>query len=239
MCAWSASMRRGSPRVSPCLLSIAGTFPKFSDEQQTISGHPCFCDRAKAFKHHLEALQTHATGGEGSGSCADVPAVLENDKGEVVMITQSKNMSRFLLMLGALLLCLPFSARAQNASEYVELTNAVDVGQTQSLVLLGHSSTDSFVVPAGMVLVLTDFIISPQLRPVSGTVANYTLNVSSTWSSTGWSSVILDSSSSEPSSFRFHLTTGMMIQSGAQVNASLSFGPSAVNFMAFGRLLPQ
>jgi hypothetical protein len=26
-----------------------------SDEQQTISGHPCFIHRARAFKHHQEA----------------------------------------------------------------------------------------------------------------------------------------------------------------------------------------
>jgi hypothetical protein len=220
--------------------TIAGLFPKFSDKRQTISGRPCFGNRAKPSSATLEALQTHATGGEASGSCTDVPAVLESNKGGVVMITRFKSQFRFLLMLGALLLCLPFSARGQelqqNFQTYVELgivltpTNGIQTLQALNGPESGSGSP--YTVPSGNILILTDFVLSPQIGgtevPAPGTIFHVDIL-------TDQGRMALDSSLAEPSSFHNSLASGMMVLPGQSVTASMSYGWPAA-FYAFGRL---
>jgi hypothetical protein len=178
----------------------------------------------------LEALQTRATGGEGSGSCADVPAVLESNKGGVVMITRFKSQFRFLLMLGLLLL-LPFSARAQELQQNFQTYVGLDVALASTnefLTLQDMNSTGTYTVPSGNILILTDFILSPLSPPASGT--QFHVNIS-----TSGAVMALDSSGGDPSSFHVSLRSGMRVLPGQQVTVSMGYGEAAALYV-FGRL---
>jgi hypothetical protein len=157
-----------------------------------------------------------------------VSAVLEKDKGRVVMITQSKSMSRFLLILGALLLFLPFSAQAQSTPPYIHLGNAVGAGQTVSL---NSASAAPFVVPGGMYLLLTDFVFSPQAQQ-----SDYLIQINAMPGAT--SQMTFQTLAAEPSSMQVHMTTGMMFPAGSVVSVSMLQGTGPINFDAFGSLLP-
>src|SRR5262249_15962393 len=154
-----------SNRAGP-LSTIAGPFPKFSDKQQVISGRLWHIHRAKVSKCHPRRPCRHTQPG---GKYADVPTVLESNAGGVVMITRFKSQFRFLLMLGALLLCLPFSARAQelqqNFQTYVQLGAVLSpTNGFQTLEALnGPEALSTYTVPSGNILILTDFVLSPQI----------------------------------------------------------------------------
>ncbi len=155
------------------------------------------------------------------------------------MITQSKNLFRFMLMLTSLLPCLPFAAQAQSAQQYVTLTNSLAAGETKGLFLIGApSAPNPFVVPTGMFLVLTDFVLSSQnVPPPPG--STWSLQINPQPPALFNTQMPLQSSAAEPSSFQVHMTTGMMFQSGATVTVSMLQGTQPIGFYAYGLLLPQ
>jgi hypothetical protein len=151
------------------------------------------------------------------------------------MITRFKSQFRFLLILGALLLFLPFSARAQNASQYVTLGTVAD---TSGPVLLAWGTLPApYVVPAGMVLLVTDFVFYPQTAPPPpGTT--YILGIASQQPFLSNTSMTLTASADDLSTFQVHMTTGMLFQPGDGVKVWLQQG-TPLNFYAYGHLLPQ
>lgn len=114
----------------------------------------------------------------------------------------------------------------------VSLTAAVAVGGMQELVPVGGDVARPFEVPAGKFLVLTDFVISPQVFSHEGGYL-WQVNASENHFTTA---ITVTSEARDASSFQVHLKTGMVFQAGSKVRVSLVFGSAPINTSAFGYL---
>src|SRR2546427_3886107 len=116
----------------------------------------------------------------------------------------------------------PAGAHAQSIvppRDMLALSGAVSPGATTTLVPVGSSPAQAFVVPSGKVFILTDVIIAPQVFPIAS-AGDYLLQVTS---SPNFVSTTLSvaATATNPASFQVHLLTGMVFQAGSTVRVSL------------------
>ncbi len=115
--------------------------------------------------------------------------------------------------------------------DLVALATAVAAGATNvPFVRIDTSESTPFVVPTGKRLVLTDYVCSPQAQ---GGTFGLQINASSAVFTTQLTFV---ASSSEPSSFRVHLSSGTYFVTGGEVLISMLSGPGPLNCYAYGYL---
>jgi hypothetical protein len=131
----------------------------------------------------------------------------------------------------------PAGALAQSIvppRDMLALSSTVNPGATTSLVPVGSSPAQAFVVPSGHVFILTDVIIAPQVFPVVN-AGDYLLQVtpSPNFMTTALS---IAATASNPASLQVHLLTGMVFQAGSTVRVSLTSGTNRITVSAFGYL---
>ena len=131
----------------------------------------------------------------------------------------------------------PAGVQAQSIvppKDMLALSGTVNPGATTTLVPVGSSPAQAFVVPSGKVFILTDVIIAPQGFPVAS-AGDYTFQVtpSPNFMTTALS---VAATATNPASFQVHLLTGMVFQAGSNVRVTLTSGTNRITVSAFGYL---
>src|SRR2546425_5946650 len=132
---------------------------------------------------------------------------------------------------------LPAGAPAQSIvlpRDMLALSGTVNPSATTTLVPVGSSPAQAFVVPSGKVFILTDVIIAPQGFPVVN-AGDYTFQVtpSPNFVTTALS---VAATATNPASLQVHLLTGMVFQAGSNVRVGLTSGNNRITVSAFGYL---